>query len=278
MKTKLFILALLFCQIAFGNCPVSVTYSSPNFTFNYSGSTPSGTYNQLRVTISSGTGSGNSYLLSISSNAGSQIVTDNASGQVDGSSVASQIEYYNSGSSTSVTPCNTSTPLPVKLIKFEVKKISDNKCVLNWVTASEINNEKFEVQKSYDGIEFSPINEVAGSGNSLTLKSYSLLDYYSPGTTTFYRLKQIDLNGEFEYSKIVSLRSVTESTLVYPNPFSSEINISPGEYEGENVELRTINGVVLYNSKTHSISTDNLPNGIYTLTVGESNFKVIKKE
>lgn len=274
MKNK--ILLLLFSAFAFvanAKCPTSVTYSSPNFTFTYPGATPSGAYNQLRVTISSGTGSGNSYLLAISSNSGTTIVTDNSSGSVDGSSVASKIEYYLSGSPTSVADCKQSTPLPVKLISFK-GEFKDKKVYLTWSTASEINNDYFLIERSNDGIKFETLGTVKGNGNSNEIIAYAFLDIRNPGG--FYRLKQVDYNGEFEYSSIIKVSTLQpEKVCIYPNPFVNEINLVIPEFEGM-VEIVSMEGKVLFTSTEKVLKTDFLKPGIYLLKVGNFQYRVAK--
>lgn len=274
MKNKILLFVFIaFAFIASAKCPTSVSYSSPSFTFTFPGSTPSGTYNQLRVTISSGTGSGNSYILTISSNSGTTIVTDNASGSVDGSSVASKIEYYLSGSPTSVADCNQNTPLPVTLISFNGKLLGD-KVKLTWATATEINNDKFIVERSEDGKSFVPIGVVPGNGNSNQIIGYEFLDMKHPGG--FYRLKQIDYNGEFEYSNSIKIVMVSEKAVTFfPNPCYDKLNLILPEFEGA-VQILSLDGKIIIDSNERILDTESLKPGVYILRVGSFTYKVAK--
>jgi len=117
-------------------------------------------------------------------------------------------------------------PLPVELIKFEVKNQGGyNK--LFWVTASEYNNSHFEIQNSSDGVNFITIAKINGAGNSNQLIYYSYVD--SSKSISYYRLKQIDFNGSFEYSKVIKISgqkniSINEVS-VFPNPSNGKIKI-----------------------------------------------------
>jgi len=107
------------------------------------------------------------------------------------------------------TPCLSTaygTPtLPVELINFEANKIN-GKVQLNWTTASENNNDQFIIEQSNDNLEYKEIGAVAGAGTSNTLNQYSFLHDQPFVGINYYRLKQLDLNGTFEYSNIISVR------------------------------------------------------------------------
>ena len=96
------------------------------------------------------------------------------------------------------------TPLPVTLLFFDAKYISGN-VELTWVTASEINNDYFLVERSIDGKAFSAVTKVKGAGNSTSTNEYHCADYYPASGITYYRLKQIDYDGNFSYSDIVAV-------------------------------------------------------------------------
>jgi hypothetical protein len=96
-------------------------------------------------------------------------------------------------------------PLPVNLISFDAKKQADHTVLVEWSTASEQNNKDFEVQRSTDGVHFQTIEIVAGSGNSIGIKNYSIIDTNAPDGIVYYKLKQVDINETSAYSKIVSV-------------------------------------------------------------------------
>jgi hypothetical protein len=107
--------------------------------------------------------------------------------------------------------------LPVELLDFTAEKQGDD-VLLKWVTASEINNDYFILQRSSDGITFEDVTTVDGAGNSNSLLYYSHVDENPLGGTSYYRLKQVDFDGAFEYSDIKAVSFNETSILVYPNP------------------------------------------------------------
>jgi hypothetical protein len=93
-------------------------------------------------------------------------------------------------------------PLPIELLEFNA--IANGDVVdLSWITASEINNERFEVERSSNAQQFTKVATVAGAGNSNTLLSYSASDTQPLQGVSYYRLKQIDYHGSYAYSDIV---------------------------------------------------------------------------
>lgn len=116
--------------------------------------------------------------------------------------------------------------LPVDLIAFEAKFVNDL-VSLTWSTASEINNDRFEIQRSKNGLDFETIGVTEGGGNSRTILQYTYSDRSPLKGTSHYRLKQVDFDGQFEYSPV---RIVTDNLLdafmtveVFPNPTSTGI-------------------------------------------------------
>ena len=122
--------------------------------------------------------------------------------------------------------------LPVELSSFSAV-VMNNQVTLNWITESEINNYGFEVERALfstsDPRGWEKIAFVNGNGNSNSPKEYSYIDNNLIGGNKFlYRLKQIDNDGQFEYSKIVEVEVIpTVSTLYqnYPNPFNPSTKI-----------------------------------------------------
>ena len=104
----------------------------------------------------------------------------------------------------------TPIPLPVELLYFTVKEDVDH-IIFDWATASEINNEYFEIEKSIDGIVFSTISFLEGAGNSTNIIYYSIKTITHSG---YFRLKQVDYDGTTTYSKILFTLSKIESKMV----------------------------------------------------------------
>ena len=124
-----------------------------------------------------------------------------------------------------------SNVLPVELISFTAA-LNNNKSTveLNWKTASEVNNFGFEIERSKDNNDFEKIGFVKGSGNSNSAKDYSFTDEQMLSGKYFYRLKQIDNDGIFKYSKVVEVDFTQPLTFElsqnYPNPFNPTTKIS----------------------------------------------------
>lgn len=118
-------------------------------------------------------------------------------------------------------------PLPVNIVEFKVLQI-DNSVLLNWSTYSEINFNKYEIQRKTDQQEFERIGEVKGAGGS-SIQNYSFIDKdINANNTIYYRLKMIDLDGSYQYSPIKALNFTPNSLAisVYPNPATNQIFIN----------------------------------------------------
>lgn len=126
---------------------------------------------------------------------------------------------------TSVT--SSEGVLPVDLVNFDVSNNGKNKVSLNWETATEINNDYFQIERSYNARDFESIGKIEGVGNSSNNETYSFIDEKPElNRSIYYRLKQVDFDGAFEYSlikKIIIEQSDINIEKVYPNPvFRSE--------------------------------------------------------
>jgi len=122
-----------------------------------------------------------------------------------------------------------STILPVELTSFEGVP-SNDKVNLTWSTASEQNNDYFEVQHSTDGKTFERIGIVAGNGTTSNTSNYEFTHDKPLGGSNYYRLSQVDFDGEAEFSKVIEVEMMELETSgrfsIYPNPFKSTINIT----------------------------------------------------
>lgn len=126
----------------------------------------------------------------------------------------------------------SSAILPIELSYFDGNVLANNTVNLKWQTASEKNNDFFEIQRSSDGFIFERIaiiNSKSPDGNSLQLLNYETTDQNPLSGTNYYRLKQVDFSGEFTYSKIISLiqnRELNVSFLLIPNPNDGEFYVN----------------------------------------------------
>lgn len=101
-------------------------------------------------------------------------------------------------------PSGLCTILPIELISFNGYR-NNNIVKLEWVTATELNNERFELMRSYDAVVFSKVGEVIGSGNSLSIKKYHYSDYVDYSGILYYKLIQYDYDGKYTSSNIISI-------------------------------------------------------------------------
>ena len=139
-----------------------------------------------------------------------------------------------------------SDPLPVELFSF-YGSVIDNNIILSWKTATETNNFGFEVERSINNatLNWEKIGFVRGYGNSNTPKSYEFVDENPFGGNSFkYRLKQIDINGDIEYSNIVDIDYSPlgfELFQNYPNPFNPNTKIKFSMLNDAKVNLTVYN-------------------------------------
>lgn len=155
--------------------------------------------------------------------------------------------WDHSSSRISLSNYATGNIFPVELSSFKAYLI-DNKVNLQWVTATEINNFGFAVERSMDNALWSQISFVNGAGNSNSIKQYSFADKNFPNANTiYYRLKQLDNDGKFSYSDVVSvsLTNITSYSLEqnYPNPFNPVTIISFAVPKTGNVKLTVYNAL-----------------------------------
>ncbi len=168
---------------------------------------------------------------------------------------------------------NTGNLLPVELTSFEgrpkVKTID-----LQWVTASETNNDYFAVEKSTNGIDFEELTEIDGRGTTTLESYYNWVDQSPNDGLNYYRLLQVDFDGEKSYSNIIAIEFQADRSeiQVYPNPTVKNLNINlPEFWEGETtIFIYDFNGKMInsFTSSSGSITlpVDNIPSGFYRLS------------
>lgn len=176
-----------------------------------------------------------------------------------------------------------SVALSADLIQLEVSKIG-NTSVLDWITSSEVNNERFDIERSVDGISFSKIGSIGGSGNSSQLKYYSFVDENPINGLNYYRLKQVDFDQQFNYSEIVSLDMKNLFSIkIAPNPFSESFVVNVNEVGMKNIVVYDLTGIELIEvaSEENNIELGyGLKSGLYIVKVSIAGttqaYKVIK--
>lgn len=160
--------------------------------------------------------------------------------------------------------------LPVKVTSFAGVKTSDCGTKLSWQTATEINSDYFEIQKSSDGEKFTVAGTVK-SNNNASGSSYQFYDTESESQKMYYRLAAVDLDGQITYSDIISVNSCINNKInIYPNPATDKINIAD-LHIGDMIQVVNMNGQVMMTQKAvqknESLNTDLLPAGLYTVAV-----------
>lgn len=125
-------------------------------------------------------------------------------------------------------------PLPVILQSFSVQK-REHARLLTWITTSEAHNDFFEVQRSRNGIAFESLGQVQGTGTTATSHTYTWTDpkVFPGGIVLYYRLRQVDYDGTYTFSPVISYRVQAGETIeavVYPNPFRAALTMrfTPG--------------------------------------------------
>tara|TARA_B110000967_G_C18855239_1_gene546846 strand:+ start:778 stop:1566 length:789 start_codon:yes stop_codon:yes gene_type:complete len=188
------------------SCPTAIAIVGDSIVFTYSGGVPDWTVLK-KIRYYTSVGSGTSYTTSVAgTNTASTTITVPKPPAVNATTTITEILLRTPTSGGGYQwnhACAFNITLPVDLISFEAEREEDN-IKLNWSTASEENNDYFEIQKSYDGEVFTPIGYVDGAGNSNEVLDYSYTD--SETNKAYYRLKQLDYDGEFEYSDIVVVK------------------------------------------------------------------------
>jgi len=181
-------------------------------------------------------------------------------------------------------------PLPIVLLYFDAKLNQDEgKVNLEWATASESNNDYFTVERSIDGIDFEMVTNITGAGNSNEPLYYFEVDPDPYHGISSYRLKQTDYDGNYEYSKMVKVNYITESTpfsiAIYPNPTTGLFTLTNLPQEPVRITVYNALGDLVHDqgwtgSNDRLINLTGLSEGLYYLQVFQEattlNRKVIK--
>ncbi|MEM6964642.1 MAG: glycoside hydrolase family 9 protein [Bacteroidota bacterium] len=122
---------------------------------------------------------------------------------------------------------SSTTPLPVELVYFNVEVVNDEVVKLSWRSASEIDNDYFEIQRSQDGLDFKILDRVDGLGNAQTGAVYIAVDSTPLEGLSYYRIKQVDTDGSFEYFpiKTVFFESKGIQFSIFPNPVKEKLQV-----------------------------------------------------
>ncbi len=173
--------------------------------------------------------------------------------------------------------------LPVELTQFSGKEVG-NAILLEWQTASEHQNKQFVVERMSPLGVFTEIGRRKGKGNSLVIQNYDFLDESPLNGVNYYRIRQEDFDGQYEFSKIISIQRGDEAHYsVYPNPSPdgnftvvSDHIIDDGVYI-YSCEMKRLKFIESNNNKALELSISELPDGLYFLIINNKGEQKIKK-
>lgn len=266
-----------------GSTQVKFTVTDPNQTnswYQWQVSTDGGANFRDTLAAAQATFSGSSYTLTLN--------LQNVTSEMNGTKYRLKVSTSLAGLSSPdcsdineytliVTACG---PMPVTLTSFN-GKYANGVAQLDWQTTMEMNNDHFELYRSYDGQQFSLVGTVKGAGYSNTIRNYSYSDnMVGSGQYVYYRLKQVDSDGKFSYSNIVkiSIANFQAKMEVYPNPFSSQFNVSFSANKSADATLIIRNSmgqpvvkkIVKTNQGNNSLTINNIPSlapGVYYISI-----------
>ncbi|MEN0048141.1 MAG: T9SS type A sorting domain-containing protein [Bacteroidota bacterium] len=182
--------------------------------------------------------------------------------------------------------CLGTSFFPVELTKFKATSKNDQ-IQLNWETASELENQGFEIERSREGKKWETLGFVKGAGTTSEVQRYEWMDVKPyPNKLNYYRLKQMDFDGTTEYSAIIvaELTPDKEEIIITPNPAKEFLNIQLGELEKEaRVEIYNSSGqlvrslVASRDSATIELNISDLPSSIYWVKIAAGKEKQQQK-
>jgi hypothetical protein len=192
-----------------------------------------------------------------------------------------------------VTDCDNdaSSPLPIKLLFFNVNNDDNDIVRVEWLTQSEINSEYFEVLVMRDGVSWDLLTKVDAAGNSSTPKFYSVVDENPSYGYNYYKLIQYDYNGDYEIFKTISLQYINKKDKkdinIWPNPSTNQkINVELIGFKNEVILIVAVDplGKIFYEKVVLSVDNNvifvidsKLEKGTY-LIVGSSNQKLYRRK
>ncbi|MBK6730574.1 MAG: T9SS type A sorting domain-containing protein [Bacteroidetes bacterium] len=156
--------------------------------------------------------------------------------------------------------------LPITLTQF-VAEVSGNGIALHWQTATELNNDYFEIQHSDDGMQWNKIATVEGAGNSSKILDYYFTDYNPALGINYYRLKQVDFNGDYAFSKIKSaVYNSNTNAILFPNPVGEYLELNSAV---ELIQIFNVSGKMVLQSSGENgkVDVSDLASGTYFIKI-----------
>jgi len=162
--------------------------------------------------------------------------------------------------------------LPVEWVRFSAIA-NGEEVLISWTTATEENNDYYQVEYSTDGVNFEVIAEITGAGTSDIENNYRYTHYAPANGMNYYRIRQVDFNGEFSFTSIMAVEmSNDEEQVISFSPATAQLDITVSEEELVQVVVFDMNGRVVAQQSNNghslvSINLDNLQSGIYVCSV-----------
>ena len=197
---------------------------------------------------------------------------------------AVSIQIQGPGISNRTVECIFAGPLPIELISFSAEK-QDDEVSLNWETASETDNDYFNVLHSVNGKDWKTIDKINGAGNSTKKVAYDFTHRSPEQGVNYYRLKQVDFNGDYSYSitETVTFTNKFEQGLkVYPNPVVNNLTVEATISDVSKLSIHNIMGgvvndwyIVSQSSNKVILNLENLAKGVYLIRYEDQAERII---
>ena len=186
---------------------------------------------------------------------------------------------------------NDPSALPIELLSFTTQ-CDGKSSLVEWTTASEHNNDHFELERSDDAVNFAEIARVAGAGNSIEQIDYTYTDYDIHSGDNYYRLWQVDYDGTRTASEIIVATCIDEAVdmpevLAYPNPFSNELTMVLENFGNRSarIEIYDMLGRVVkslrvdnpYNNREIILRLNDIPAQAYNIRISTADFVTNKQ-
>ncbi|MEZ4825538.1 MAG: kelch repeat-containing protein [Bacteroidia bacterium] len=179
-----------------------------------------------------------------------------------------------------------SAPAPVELLNFSAVA-QENSVALSWITASELNNDFFTIERSANGLAYELVAKVPGQGNGTTTRTYSLSDFLPYAGWSYYRLSQTDFDGKVEVFPVVQVffDRDAQTFRIYPNPLIADRTLyidwlAKGESVVSLTLINTVGQAILrkewlMNNQTESLELEDVPPGAYFLMLRGQNGEIL---
>lgn len=192
-----------------------------------------------------------------------------------------------SGYGATQTFTTAGVALPINGVEVTANRQGAN-VIVNWSTQSEQNSGWFDIERSYNGIDFIKIGQIQAAGFSSSIRQYQFTDVNAAKSLLFYRLKMADANATYKFSPIIKIAKPggnDQGFALYPNPAVNKVSIALNESTKEDLQLKVTNqlGQIVKSTRlikgSHLILLDisGLSSGIYTVIVTGSEFVQTKK-